>query len=283
MKNIKNVKYLDKLKNLGYDLDNILIVGSGTMSLFGLKSNNDIDLWVTKKVYAKMLKDSRFSPNGKMLETKDKLIEADYNFPCVKDKVEDQLKRAVVVNGFYFQSLQDVLDWKKCMNRPKDREHVKMIEKYMKTNIVESYLLELQELNLIFKEFDYSYYEANLKNLDKQLFDSTYDRQSFRKWLVKAIVALIQQTPVGFYTLKSRNNNPKICSIHSLGVEPKYRGKGIGQKLIGHAIKTCIAFNFKYVDLGVDKDNKIAIHLYMKNGFKIIEEMKTRYILRKKL
>lgn len=142
--NIKNVKHLNKLRKLGLPLNEMLIVGSGTMALYGLKENNDLDLWVTKKVYDKMLKDSRFSPNGKMLETKDGLIEADHRFICVKDKVEDHLKRATIVNGFYFQSLQDVLEWKRCMGRPKDHDHIKMIEDYMKkNNILESYLEEL--------------------------------------------------------------------------------------------------------------------------------------------
>lgn len=139
--NIKNVKHIDKLKKFGYPLNEMLIVGSGTMSLYGLKENNDIDLWVTKKVYDKMLKDDRFSSNGKMLETKDGLIEADHRFICVKQPVEYYLKKATIVNGFYFMSLDNVLDWKKCMGRPKDHEHIKIIEKYMKkNNLVEGYL-----------------------------------------------------------------------------------------------------------------------------------------------
>jgi hypothetical protein len=143
--NIKNVKHINKLKKLGYPLNEMLIVGSGTMALYGLKENNDIDLWVTKKVHDKMLKDSRFTPNGKMLQTKDGSIEADYRFICVKDKVDDHLKRAKVVNGIHFQSLQDVLEWKQCMGRPKDYDHIKIIEKYMKkNNLVENYLLEIQ-------------------------------------------------------------------------------------------------------------------------------------------
>jgi hypothetical protein len=143
--NIKNVKHINKLKKLGYPLNEILIVGSGTMALYGLKENNDIDLWVTKRVYDSMLKDSRFSPNGKMLETKDGLIEADHRFICVKDKVEDHLKRAKVVNEIHFQSLQDVLEWKQCMKRPKDINDIKVIENYMKKNLVEIYLRLLED------------------------------------------------------------------------------------------------------------------------------------------
>jgi len=143
--NIKNVKHINKLKKLGYPLNEMLIVGSGTMALYGLKENNDIDLWVTKKVYEKMLKDTRFTPNGKMLETKDGLIEADHRFICVKDKVEDHLKRAKIVDGIYFQSLQDVLNWKQCMKRTKDINDIKVIENYMKKNLVEIYLRQLED------------------------------------------------------------------------------------------------------------------------------------------
>jgi len=143
--NIKNVKHINKLKKLGYPLNEMLIVGSGTMALYGLKENNDIDLWVTKSVYNKMLKDFRFTRNGKILETKDSLIEASDRFVCVKDKVEDHLKRAKIVDGFHFQSLQDVLEWKQCMKRPKDINDIKTIENYMKKNLVEMYLRQLED------------------------------------------------------------------------------------------------------------------------------------------
>jgi len=132
MKNIKNVKHIDKLKSLGYSLNEMLIVGSGTMALYGLKENNDIDLWVSKKVLSKMKNDKRFTKNVKNFwQAYDGLIEAEGILICSTGNFEENIKRATIVNGFHFQSLQDVLDWKKCMNRPKDHEHIKMIEAYM--------------------------------------------------------------------------------------------------------------------------------------------------------
>jgi hypothetical protein len=97
------------------------------------------------KVYQKMLQDERFSPNGKMLETTDKSIEADHRFICVKQPIEYYLKNADVVDGFYFMSLEGVLNWKRCMNRPKDHEDIKKIENYLKNDLVENYLITIQK------------------------------------------------------------------------------------------------------------------------------------------
>ena len=142
--NLKNVRYIDKLKRLGYPLHKTLIIGSGTLALLGLTENDDLDLWVTKDVMQKMGRDKRFNKkliyNKVMYETKDGAIEVSAKLMCTKGKVEDYLKRAIVVNGFYFKSIEDVLYWKKCMNRPKDREHIKQLQQYQKRNVTELYL-----------------------------------------------------------------------------------------------------------------------------------------------
>ncbi len=57
-------------------------------------------------------------------------------------------------------------------------------------------------------------------------------------------------------------------------IEKPFRGKGYG-KIFIHQILNYINFinnNYKYIVLYVDKDNKVAIDIYEKNGFKYICE-----------
>jgi len=149
--NIKNVNHLIKLRRFGLPLNKVLIVGSGTMALFGIKKNDDLDLWVTNDAYKMMGKNKNFKPvkkHGRVFyESLDGSIEASNEMPCTKGRVEDYLKRAILLYGYHFKSLNDVLDWKKCMKRPKDKEHIKLIEKYKKSEVVEAYLNTLQTLH----------------------------------------------------------------------------------------------------------------------------------------
>jgi len=148
--NLKNVKHIYQLRNLGYPLNKILIVGSGIMALFGLKKNDDLDLWVTDDVYKKMSKDKNLVPvkkHGRIFyETKDGNIEAMNTLPCTKGRVEEYLKRAIIFYGYHFKSVDDLIAWKKCMGRPKDKAHIKILEKYKKSKVVEHYLNIIQTL-----------------------------------------------------------------------------------------------------------------------------------------
>jgi hypothetical protein len=148
--NLKNVNHINQLRRLGLPLNKMLIVGSGTMALLGIKKNDDLDLWVADDVFKMMARNKKLNPvkkHGRIFyETKDGAIEASNSMPCTKGKVEQYLKRAIVIYGFHFKSIDDVIGWKKCMGRPKDKLHIKMIEEYKKNNVVENYLNILQIL-----------------------------------------------------------------------------------------------------------------------------------------
>lgn len=58
------------------------------------------------------------------------------------------------------------------------------------------------------------------------------------------------------------------CLLDGLYVEEEYRNKGIGTSLIKEAIKIIKTKNYKYVDIGVMSNNKNALNLYKKIGFK---------------
>jgi len=142
--NLKNVKHIDQLRRLGYPLNRMLIVGSGTMALLGIKENDDIDIWTDEFVYKKVSQDKRFVSkkvgNDTVFETKDGNIEIGKSLPCTKGSVKNYLKRAIIIYGVHFKSVDDVIAWKKCMGRPKDRQHLKLLYQYKKNKVNENYL-----------------------------------------------------------------------------------------------------------------------------------------------
>lgn len=57
--------------------------------------------------------------------------------------------------------------------------------------------------------------------------------------------------------------------IFNINVDPKYRGKGYGKILLDDCVK-----KYGGYDLTVDCDNKIAVNMYLKYGFKVIKTFK---------
>lgn len=59
--------------------------------------------------------------------------------------------------------------------------------------------------------------------------------------------------------------------LSRLIVKNEYRNKGIGQELLKHMINLCKEKGYQQITVGVDVDNKNAVHIYKKFGFEIYE------------
>jgi len=139
---IKRVKHIDQLRKLRYPKNKMLIIGSGIMALMGIKNNDDIDIWTTPDIHKRMENDRMLVKTVKhgdvIYETKDGNIEIGMNLPCTKGPLSGYLKRAVTVSGYKFMSIQDLLKWKQCMGRPKDKIAIKQIQNYLRSSVNES-------------------------------------------------------------------------------------------------------------------------------------------------
>lgn len=133
--NIDNVRYIDEFRKLKYPKSEMLIVTSGVLALFGLRKNKDIDVLVKPSTFRKMLLDKSFkftksiTKGGLALSSKDSHIEL-FNVPIVGNLMEN-FNRAFTVNGVLFQSLEDLIKWKKVLNRSKDYLDIKLLEEYV--------------------------------------------------------------------------------------------------------------------------------------------------------
>jgi len=150
--NLKSVKYINKFRRLPYPKNQMLIIGSGAMAVLGLKRNKDLDIWATDNVIKKVAKDKNFIAKksnldgSKLYETKDGKIEIVPNLGIKDEDIKEHLKRAVILYGIHFHSPEDVLKWKKAVNRPKDKKDIELLEKYLRNKVVENYLATIQIL-----------------------------------------------------------------------------------------------------------------------------------------
>lgn len=108
---------------------------------------------------------------------------------------------------------------------------------------------------------------------EKEWFDN-YLKNKNKKFFT----ILDNKKPIGFMGLSNINKINKNCDLFIIIGEDDYRGKGIGKIAMNWLINYGFdKLKLHKINLGVVVENKIAIKLYKKLGFKIegkmIEEM----------
>lgn len=79
-------------------------------------------------------------------------------------------------------------------------------------------------------------------------------------------VAVVEQRPIGFYTLQEENGN---ACIENLWVLPEFIGKGIGKALFLHAVELARQRGYDILQLEADPN---AVGFYKKMGMYQISE-----------
>jgi len=150
--NIKNVKYMNKFLRLPYPKNQMLIIGSSVMALLGIKKNKDVDIWATPAIIKLVSRNKNFISKiskfdgSTLYESKDGSVEFVPNLAPWKGTFKENMERAIMIYGIYFQSPKDLLKWKQAANRPKDKEDIRLIKAFLKKGVVESYLNIIQNL-----------------------------------------------------------------------------------------------------------------------------------------
>jgi len=143
MKNIdlKNNSIFKKLDSLNLNPDEYIIMGSGIMYALGIRDMeeiNDIDILVSENEWEKVknkgkLKYSKADDSPVISFMDDKLciyikwIPSEYT----EYTFSKCSKRKQLIQGYPFQTIGDLLEWKIKMGREKDNKHVVAIEKYL--------------------------------------------------------------------------------------------------------------------------------------------------------
>ncbi|WP_379134036.1 GNAT family N-acetyltransferase [Paenibacillus sp. sgz500958] len=84
----------------------------------------------------------------------------------------------------------------------------------------------------------------------------------------KCYVGVIDGEIIGIYLLLS--TRPNTMEIVNIAVHENFQGKGIGKKLIEHALMTTKDLGYKTLEIGTGNSSIGQLYLYQKCGFRII-------------
>lgn len=130
-------------------------------------------------------------------------------------------------------------------------------------------------------------YEANRKLIKDYEDISKIDLDKVLLWVRNKIKRNIGQyksvyyenQKVGYFRLYEADNKYELDDLY---IFEKYRGLGIGSIVLKYVDKLCI-YNNKDIFLYVFIKNKRAVDLYLRNGYRVSQNIKdSRYIMTKK-
>jgi hypothetical protein len=131
--NKKFEKLVNEFKKLNLPEGEYAIYGSGPLAIRGLRDANDLDVIVSDSLYQKLKK--QYSKDSKKERVKIGEIEI---YPAWVwepqiNGLEEMIKRAELIRGLRFIRLNDLLNCKKKMGRPKDFKDIKLIKSYLES------------------------------------------------------------------------------------------------------------------------------------------------------
>lgn len=137
MEGVGVMNIFEEVQRLNLPLGEYAVVSSGTMMAHGIREARDIDLLVTPRLYtelktrgweAKQLKPTFTVVKNGIAEASPEMIFTGSYRPDIFAIIA----RAEIINGVVFQTLTDVLDFKRALNRAKDITDIALIAKYLK-------------------------------------------------------------------------------------------------------------------------------------------------------
>jgi ribosomal protein S18 acetylase RimI-like enzyme len=103
------------------------------------------------------------------------------------------------------------------------------------------------------------------------------DEEGFADWFARvlepgtghaATVAEVDGEPAGFIHVGPQEDEPSTGHVFSFYVVPPHSGRGIGPRLLSHALAELAGRGYPAVTLWVFKDNAPTVGLYTRAGFR---------------
>ncbi len=155
--------------------------------------------------------------------------------------------------------------------------------------MLERYFENLLELN----DFNFVLYNDEQKELLGYVIAGYNSQEAVNKFIEKnyfAVILTLVKNP-RFLSEKVSEISEKIfgtkyekrgkCRLYLIAVNQKYKGKGIGKKLINHLENEIRKTGLNIYGLSVRKDNKEAIGFYNQNGYEAeFENSKSIYYVK---
>lgn len=127
----------EQIQSLNLPPGQYAVVGSGVMAAHGIRDFRDIDILVTEELYGS-LKSSGWHENSSrpdLIFLEKGIFGAGQTMvttPTYKPDCDELIKNADIINGIAFLRLEDLLDFKRSLARPKDLDDVGLIVEYLK-------------------------------------------------------------------------------------------------------------------------------------------------------
>lgn len=137
---IKDHPLIQKLLTLHLPEQDFAVMGGGCLFAAGLKDlNHDIDLIAIDSAWDKAATLGQITPTksnlGKVITFFDGEVEVFNQWFPGEWNLRQLIDEADIKEGIRFVKLKEVLKWKRLFNRPKDQEHIQLIEEYLKTHV----------------------------------------------------------------------------------------------------------------------------------------------------
>jgi hypothetical protein len=115
-----------------------VLFGGSCLAIRGLRDLNDVDLFVTKRLYKLLTArgwQEKSEPGGApYLTTRIAGVTIDAVADWLGDgwqpNIQSYLRHPEIIDGLRFMPLKDLYEWKKATRRPKDIIDMSLIEKY---------------------------------------------------------------------------------------------------------------------------------------------------------
>ena len=123
----------EEVRKLDLPIGQYAVVGSGVMSAYGIRQHKDVDLIITISLFEK-LKDCGWElSKDKKNVIKHGNYEADINYKYGEYQPDSSklIETAQIINGIPFINLDEVVKFKKALDRDKDRDDIELISNYL--------------------------------------------------------------------------------------------------------------------------------------------------------
>ena len=137
--NLKNVRFLNELFELGIPKDLTFLAGSAVLTLYGVRPNSDLDVTIPKVIFETMKERPHvkfsFTANGEeMLSYKNvDLHWKNWPFENIdpNQNILYELDNALVYGGYSFFTLERLKEWKTIVGRDKDLKDIETINELL--------------------------------------------------------------------------------------------------------------------------------------------------------
>jgi len=127
---------IQKIKELNLPNDQYVVIGSGTMSVLGIREANDIDMSVTEELFRKLKETGEWEElekYGRPFLKKDVFdINKHLGWEKYSTTIQEANKSALFIEGIPFMNLDELIKFKYAMGREKDLKDIELIKEYQK-------------------------------------------------------------------------------------------------------------------------------------------------------